>query len=321
MIKRPTQSDYLYASARIRAIAGRQGWQKEIERLLALPDTTATRELLRDVAGAPSQEDAIEHILREAFHTVAESIPDPALTLFLKYPYDCHNLKVLEKSRRKGTDPAPLMIDLGSVSVKELQTVWENGDLAALPAHLASAVTEAREAFDKTANPREIDFILDRALYADMAAAAQLPLAADWVNAKAELTNLLICCRLLRSENEDAGKSLLCRARLPVGRYGEDDLLRLYDSGEEGIQKALLRTPYEGIFESGMPFSTIERQIENHLSALVRPYASIPFGAEVAVSYLLQMHVVAGNLRILLAGKAAGLDTPTIKSRMRDCYV
>lgn len=321
MSKRPP-SDYLYASARIRAMQGRQSWQKEIERLLSLPDTATVLRALRDTAGMTADGDVTEHILQEAFRAVSESVPDPDLALFLRYPYDCHNLKVLEKSRRKGTDPTPLLIDLGSVSAKTLQTVWNNGDLSALPFHLAAAVPEAREAFDKTANPREIDFILDRALYADMAqAAAVLPLSSDWVCAKAELTNLLICFRLLRSETADAGKSLLTRAYLPVGKYGEAELLALYESGEDGLIQALLRTPYTGMFEKGLPFSVLERRIENYLTTLARRHSTVTFGAEVAVFYLLEMHVLAENLRILLAGKSAGLDATTIKSRMRDCYV
>lgn len=321
MTKRPTQSDYLYASARIRAIQGRQSWQREMDRLLALPDANAVLGTLRDMTNAPADTDVTEHILREAFRAVAESVPDPDLILFLRYPYDCHNLKVLEKSRRKGTDPAPLLIDLGSVPVKALQTVWENGQLSSLPPHLRAAVSEAREAFDKTANPREIDFILDRALYADMAMAAALPLSLAWVEAKADLTNLLICCRLLRCETTDAGRSLLHRACLPAGRYDETALSALYEGGEEHLAEALLQTPYEGIFEKDLPFATIERRIENHLIALARQQSNVAFGAEVAVFYLLEMHVLASNLRILLAGKAAKLDVATIKSRMRDCYV
>ena len=322
MSKRLSPGDYLYASARIRAALGRHSWQKEIERLLSLPDANAVTAALRDAVGAPVDGDITEHILQEAFRTVRESVPDPSLFLFLQYPYDCHNLKVLEKSRRKGTDPSPLLIDLGSIPVKSLQTVWNNGDFSALPTHLSAAVPRAREAFDKTANPREIDFILDRALYADMAErAAGLPLSSEWVNAKAELTNLLICCRLLRSETPDAGRSLLTHAYLPVGRYDEASLLALYDSGEEGLIQALLHTPYEGIFEKDLPFSVLERRIENHLTTLARQHSTVTFGAEVAVFYLLEMNVLAGNLRILLAGKSAGLDAATIKSRMRDCYV
>ena len=322
MTKQPTQSDYLYATARIHAIRARQNWSKEMERLLALPDADAVRAALREIAGATENEDAVDCILREAFRTVSESTPDPTLFRFLQYPYDCHNLKVLEKSRRKGTDPTRLLIDLGSIPAASLQTVWEKGDLSSLPAHLASAAVEAKEVFDKTANPREIDLILDRALYADMAeGAAGLPLSADWVRAKADLTNLLICCRLLRSETPDEGKVLLCRARLPVGQYGEEELLALYDAGEEELAHSLFHTPYEGIFEKDLPFSTLERRAENYVSALALRHGTVAFGAEVAVFYLLEMQTLAANLRILTAGKAAGLDVETIKSRLRDCYV
>ena len=54
--------------------------------------------------------------------------------------------------------------------------------------------------------------------------------------------------------------------------------------------------------------------------ALIRRAKAIPFGAEVPVSYLLACEAEIKNLRILLAGKRAGLDTQVIEARMRDCY-
>ena len=319
MTKHPAQADYLYASARIRAVQARKDWHKELDRLLALPDADSVEKALcEETADA---KDATVYLMQEAFATVTESVPDPALLLFLRYLYDGHNLKVLEKCRRKGTDPTPLLIDLGSVSARTLQTVSENELQALLPPHLAAAVPQAREAFDKTGNPREIDFILDRAVFCDMAAAAApVPLSAAWVTAKAELTDLLICYRLIRMGGT-LGRNLLTRAAIGVGRFDEQTLLAMYDGGEDAFLERVFLTPYGGIFEKNISFSEAERRAQAYLCALVKRKSAVTFGPEIPIAYLLDLQALTADLRILLAGKAAGLDPATVRSRMRSSYV
>ena len=94
-----------------------------------------------------------------------------------------------------------------------------------------------------------------------------------------------------------------------------------YDGGEEIFAEKVSRTPFEGVFETGISLSEAERAADDRLMALICQTRSIPFGAEVPVAYLLAVEAENKNLRILLAGKKAGLDRDTILRRMRACYV
>lgn len=315
---------YLYASARIRALESRLVGREKLRQLLELPDAEAILEALRE-HGIPKTDDPLaapEAALKAAFSAVAESVPDPTLPLFLQYPYDCHNLKVLEKCRVQGSDPAPLLIDLGSIPTETLLTAPEQAWIALLPPHLSQAVGEAREAYAKTGDPREIDFLLDRAAFADMAAAAApFPLAPEWVAAKADLTNLLICYRILRLYPGELGQTTLRACALHGGSLGTDRLLTWHAEGEDAFLEALSHTPYAGIFEKDAPFSLIERRADDALSHRILGARSESFGAEIPIVYLLAAETQCKNLRILLAGKLAGKDTDTIRSGMRECYV
>ena len=321
-------TEYLYASARIRALETHLVSTQQRGRLLYAP---GVKELLDEIAAKESEstlsegargEAMLQERLRAAFAVVRDSVPDPALVLFLQYPYDCHNLKVLEKCRLKGADPSELLIDLGSVPVDTLLTVSENELLSLLPGHLAASVNESREAYAKTADPQEIDFIIDRAAFADMAeAAAPYPLAREWVTAKIDLSNLLFCLRLLRMQSKDLGRSLLTRALLPAGTLTSDFFLECYDGGEAFFTERAEGSPYAGIFRKEASLAEIERAIDNRLMDMVRKARAIPFGAEIPIAFLLATEADCKNLRILLASKKAGLDLDTIQSRMRDCYV
>ena len=310
--------DYLYTSARIRAMESRLVGREKINQLLAAPTVGDVEKLLEEWGATKEQ----EYGLKSAFASVAESLPDKALLHFLQYPYDCHNLKTVEKCRIKGVAPDALLIDLGSVSTKSLTTVSEKELFALLPTHMAKGVEEAREAFAKTGNPQEIDFVLDRAAYADMAeAAAPYPFAAELVRVQAELLNLSMCLRLLRMRNGELGRSILMRAALPVGSFDEPFLLSCYDGGEEAFYKQVLHTPYEGVFEKEQSLADTERRIDDHLMGLIRRARYVTFGAEVPIAYLFAAERQGKNLRILLAGKEAGLDAQTIQTRMRESYV
>lgn len=310
--------DYLYTSARIRAMESRLVGREKLNQLLAASTVRDVEKTLEEWGASKEQ----EYGLKSAFAAVTESLPDKALLRFLQYPYDCHNLKAVEKCRIKGVSPDALLIDLGSVSTKSLTTVAEKELFSLLPAHMAKGVEQAREAFAKTGNPQEIDFVLDCAAYADMAeAAAPYPFAAELVRVQADLLNLFMCLRLLRMQNGELGRSVLTRAALPVGSFDESFLLSCYDGGEEELYKQVLRTPYEGVFEKGQSLAQTEKKIDDHLMGLIRRARYVTFGAEVPIAYLLAAERQSKNLRILLAGKEAGLDAQTIQTRMRESYV
>ena len=310
--------DYLYISARIRAMESRLVGREKLSQLLNAPTVRDVEKALEEWGAAKEQ----EYGLKSAFAAVSESLPDKELLRFLQYPYDCHNLKTIEKCRIKGTDPDGLLIDLGSVSTKSLLTVSEKELFSLLPVNMAQGVEKARDAFAKTGDPKQIDFILDRAAYVDMErAAAPYPCAAQLVRVQADLLNLSMCLRLLRMQNEELGRVTLLSAVLPVGSFDEGFLLSCYDGGEEELYQQISRTPYQDVFAKGQSLADTEKRIDDYLMALIRRARYVTFGAEVPIAYLLAAQRQSKNLRILLAGKEADLDAQTIRIRMREGYV
>ena len=324
MAKRYDPNDYLYASARIRAMELRltpaERWNQLLETRTAEDALTAFSE--QGDTARPDPETLSEQAMREALAAIAASVPDPTLTHFIRYPYDCNNLKVLEKCRIKGTPPDELFIDLGTVSVRSLQTVSENELLQLLPKHMAAALPMARDAFARTADPREIDFILDRAAFADMAeAAAPYPFAARLVAVRADLTNLTMCLRLLRMKSGAVGRAVLEHALLTVGTLSDKELLDCYDGGEDAFFDAISKTPYANVYDRSASLSVVEKRADDYVMDIVRGARSVTFGAEIPIAYLLAIETEGKNLRILLAGKAAGQDRDTIKAKLRKNYV
>lgn len=316
-------AEYLYASARIRALEAR--FAVEREKLIHLCELDTADEILRALSEhgfQPEQGELAPDLwLEQVYQTVEETVPSAALVRFMRYPTDCHNLKTVLKCRVKGIDPTPMLIDTGSISAQRMQECYGAELAALLPPHLARALPIAEERYAKSGDPREIDFALDRALYEDMASEAALPFAAEWLAAKADLANLLLCLRLLRMQSGELGRSTLCRAYLPIGSFDEAWLLQCYDGGEAEMEKLLFSTPYRGIFEKNTALFAAELAADAYLMRFVKTADDVLYGAEVPLAYLLRAEAICKDVRILLSGKRAGLSPDKIKERMRVCYV
>lgn len=310
-------TEYLYVSARVRAMEGRLIGREKWNALPDMSEDEIGRAIERGEIDSPGEE-----TLLEAFDALSHSLPDPTLIRFLQYPYDCHNLKVLEKCRAKDENAAPLLSRLGSVPTEQLLSPPSAGLSSLLPTHLAAAVTDAREAFAKTGDPRQIDLIFDRAVFADMSeAVTDIPFAAAWLARKADLINLTTCLRLLQMGGGELGRALLQSAALPAGTLDKEHLLSLYDGGEDAFFEALQKTDFERIFVRGERLADAERRADDDLMTLVRHARTVAFGADVPLAYLLALEAQCKNLRILIACLHAGLDRDTISSRMRESYV
>lgn len=328
MKTRYTPTDYLYASARIRALEASLVGAAKLSGLLALATeqeliSALQAEGLLPREDTPDTEAALLALLREGIDAVKRSIPDEALTHIVTYPYDCHNIKATLKCAYLGLDATDLLIDAGALPLPALKKALSQGDLATLPSHMASAVPEAREAYAKTGDPREIDLILDRALFSDLAeVAAGLPYAERVIAARADLSNFIIAVRLLRRA-PSLSDALFARAFLPAGTLNEAFFREAMAGGEAALTACMAKTPYARVVEGeGNPsLSLLEKRADDLVMARVQEAKYLPFGPEVPLAYLLALDASLKNVRILLTGKRAGVNADTLRLRVRESYV
>ncbi len=316
-------TDYLYLSARLRAKEASLVGKEHLARYRAMRTAAEITAALVAEGVFPAdtpREAALATMLREGFATVKDGAPNPEIFAFLQYPYDCHNVKTALKCHYLGRAPEGLLIDAGTVpatAFSEISTTVPE----ALPTHLRESVAKARETYEQTQDPREIDFILDAACFADMAeSAAALPAAAKLVSARAEMTNLRTCRRILSMNAGEAGEVMLSHAFLPGGVTDKEKLLDAYREGESGFAALVATTAYARVFEHEDP-AAIDLAMDNVYLELAKEGARAPFGAEIAIGYLVGVEYAVKNLRILLVAKETGADDATVGGRLRENYV
>jgi V/A-type H+-transporting ATPase subunit C len=145
------------------------------------------------------------------------------------------------------------------------------------------------------------------------------------VRTKIDLVNVSIAVRILRMQNGDAGKALLEEALLDGGTVARKTLLSWFSEGESALLANLAGTQYtrlaDAILAGDGSSATLDRVADDFWMSMIAETKFIPVGLEVMVSFLLAHEYEVKNLRIVLAGKEAGVPVSTIRERIRESYV
>ncbi len=333
----------MYASARIRSLENRLVGRERMEVLIEARTSAEVMDRLAEYGMKPAEEadgtaptgEAVSAaregmllaVLEEAFAEVEHAVPDATVFRYFRYPYDCNNLKAAIKCGIRGIPAGDMLFDFGTVPADEVETLVREGNYETLPPAMAAAVPEAKDAYDRTGDPRRIDTVLDRACYADMLAAATESgdeTLIAWMKAKIDLTNLLTAIRILRMNMGSVGEAFLGEALLPGGTLDGKFFAEACEGSEAALWEALSPTAYyrlANVEGDPRPLSAVEKACDDFYMNLVREGGKTPFGAPVVGGYLIGCEVSVKNIRIILAAKDAELDSAVIRERIRVSYV
>lgn len=329
--------NYLFGSARVSVLENGLIRKDQLERLWNAPSVERCAELLADYGipvvrnpgtGSFEREETLLSVLRNAFREVAETTENAAFARAFRWQYDCNNIKAAIKCVKRGVNPDGMLFDFGNIEAAIVKDAAARNDFEALGEPFSHAAAEAVETFARTGNPQWVDLILDRACYAAMLRDAKQSknlFVTDLVTKKIDLTNLLICIRLMRMKSGEAGRLLLADAFLPGGMLPDEFFAQAYSEGEEELWRMVSASEYREFASlsggSDGSLTAVERAADDFWMTQVRQAKLIPYGVERLTAYLIAVETEVRNLRIILAGLEAGLTAGTIGERVRMGYV
>ena len=327
-------TDYLAISARVRAMETTLMTPERMERLLEARSEDEVTRLLQDCgypaldAARPERMDAALSEAREALLAdLGGSAPDAGFIDIFKLKYDYHNAKAVLKAAAVGTDPARMFMDMGRIPASELKSAMESSELDTLPGLLPEAVAEAKNVLDTTRDPQLSDITLDGWMYRDMARTAERTGSAflrGYVAVQVDAVNLRTAVRTLRMGK---GADFLLGALLEGGDLAPDAVAKAASSGAAGLRELYGATRFRDAAEAGAealkggPLTAFEKLCDDAVGDYLAGAQSVPFGEAPLVSYLAARETEYTNLRILLMGRAAGIDPAVIRTRLRASYV
>ena len=317
MTKRRKDTDYLFLSARIRAMERRLLTAQRLEQLLTAPSVEACAQLLSEwgyapVHDEPSLQAALSAQREAVFADVSRFMPEAEVLDVFRLKYDYHNIKTLLKAPQ---DAERLLIDAGTVSAETMRKKHaENGGWDFLPADMAAAADEAQRVLAETGSARSSDCILDRAYFArleKLAADSHIPYLQDYVRAMIDAANLR---SLIRTQRLGLDAGFLREVLFPGGSVTPEAALwrgtafaREAELGDEAAK--------------GGSLTTFEKACDDAVLRAAGAARRVPFGVEVALGYLAAKEAEWTAVRTVLSGRMAGVPAEALRERLREQYV
>lgn len=326
-------TDYLFLSTYIKSKERSLLSRERMERMLEARTVEECAKVLVECAWPEMTRvglDELDEVLalerEKTFHDLSTSAPDTRLLDVFKIKYDYHNVKTLLKAEAMGSEADRLLVDTGRVAVAELSEKVRSNDLRGLPGILQSAVAQAREVLGTTGDPQLMDFVLDRAYFADMAELARLSesaFLAGYVRISIDAANLRSLVRTLRMGK---GPEFLKSVLFSGGNVDTGRILSVVSSGgsaEELFSTSSLREAAEagaGAAKGGS-LTRFEKLCDDGVNAYLAGAKYVAFGEAPLIGYLAAKENEFTAVRIILSGRLAGLDADTIRERLREAYV
>ena len=333
MAKKLKDTDYLFISTYLHSRERDLLTAARMERMIDAPTAEEAAKVLTEIGygefDASSQRELGQALAQEQeklFQDLYRFVPDKAVVDVFKVKYDYHNLKALIKARATGTDASDrLLLDAGRVSAEDMRrAVWE-GDYSVLPPALRQSAVEAAETLSATGDPQLADFLLDRAYYAEMLSAARATgsdFLVRYVRFTIDAANLRSAVRTLRMKK---GSDMLRRVLVEGGSIRVDSVQSAALGGnlEELYRSTELRQAAElgAAAVNGGSLTPFEKACDDAVTAMAAGAKSVPFGVESVISYLVAKEIEFTAVRIIMSGRMAGIDSDTIRERLREAYV
>ena len=275
-------------------------------------------------AGAGEIEAALTQRRNQILDELEQLSPERAIVDLFRIKYDVHNAKVLLKSEAMGVDGTALYSRSGRFAPEKLQELYHEERYSELPECFGKALAEAKSILARTANPQLADFVLDRAMFEEMLAAAKAtdcPFLTGYVRLLIDCSNLK---SLVRTGRMHKDADFLREVLLPGGNVDED---RLQAAGDgEGLTALFAHSPLEQAAArgaealSGGSLTAFERACDNAVNTYLRSAKLVSYGPEAVAAYLAAVEGEITAVRMILTGKLAGIAPETIRERLRDLY-
>lgn len=329
---RRKDTDYLAISTRVHAMENKLLTRDRMERMIDAKEDSDALKILEE-CGYP---DACQIGLRglegmlaaqrgEVFQDIRDSVPEGSLVEVFQLKYDYHNAKVLVKGTAVGIEPTRLLLSGGRYEPGVLLEQWRAEELSSCTELYRDAVVRAKQILTETKDPQQADLVLDQAQYREMEQLAHesgSTFLKEYVRLSVDVANLRTAVRCARMEK---GGEFLVQVLLPGGNISEQAIAAVRGEGlkelfQYGSLSEAAAVGAELAKSGGGSLTEFEKLCDDALTEYIAQAKNIPFGEQTVLGYLYAKEAELTAVRTILAGRMAGLDGDTIRSRLRAAY-
>jgi len=271
-------------------------------------------------------EDALSKRRADLYNEFAKNEAAEQIVTLFRLKYDYHNVKTLVKSMGANNDATRILSQSGRFSAEEIAGAFISGERDSLPEKLRTAISEGVGTLARTSNPQLSDITADKLYFEeliDTANATKYDMVIDYARLLVDGANLRTFVRAARTGRP---REFLDLAIFEGGNAKKADITALEYTSERlaavfaapQLQSAVALAPAA---LAGGAQTAFERECDNAATRLTTGAKLVPFGAVVVLRYLLAIDWEMTAIRMILSGHIAGVETETIRERLREAYV
>ena len=274
--------------------------------------------------GAAEVEETLAARRSGIFEELGKLVPDRELVDLFKMKYDYHNAKAIIKAEAMGSDARHLLSDSGRIPGQKLLEIYNEDKRILLPETLANAMAEAKAVLARTSNPQLSDFVLDKAYFSEIRAAADKvgsPFLKGYAAILVDSANLKSAVRTLRmGKNQD----FLAEVLIPDGNVSTQRILGAAD--KESLAALYAHSKLEKAASlgadalAGGSMTEFELACDNAVNEYLRGAKLVAYGCEPVAAYLAAVEGEIQAVRMILTGRLAGVKPQVIRERLRELY-
>ncbi len=253
--------------------------------------------------------------------------------------WDIFNLKAILRGKHFGAAEEEIIesfFPAGHLSQRVLEFLARQASirevidaLATWGSHLARPLTENFKEYAENRNLALLELSLDRYYYQYVFTRLRRKrdlnqqLTVEMIRREIDIVNLMT---ILKTRREKLDSEKVKEFFIPGGKFiSEDHFAKLTEVREvEDINPLLEKTPYRIPFEVGIKeflktdlVSMIERKMEEYmLKKLIGLFKADPLSMAIIIAYLWSKYNEIVNLRIILRGKAVGMNEEAIREAL-----
>ncbi|MCD8078254.1 MAG: V-type ATP synthase subunit C [Lachnospiraceae bacterium] len=280
-----------------------------------------------DVIQPEAYEQALVKESDKLYALLHQLAPDAAEFRIFAYPFDYHNIRALLKAEALEIQAGDLLMSGGTLEPAAMALMVKERNTLSLTSHMKKAIDESVDTLARTKDPQCVDLICDRECYADILEAAEKSgskFVLGYVRLLIDTVNLKT---FVRCQKMGQPWSYFSTVYLPGGEISEKTFVAGYDEPVQAFAARIAASALSQAAETGGvsiketgSFTSIEKLCDDALIAYVKDAKYVSFGIEPLIGYAVGKQMEIKSVRIILAGKMAGLAPERIRERVRETY-
>jgi V/A-type H+-transporting ATPase subunit C len=274
-----------------------------------------------------SYEEGLKIAIEELYKEMYKIVPVRDIVDILAVKYDSHNIKSAIKGRLAETNPVRLMINAGTVPVREIDFAVREENYKGIPDTLSSSIKKAYERYENLKDPRVIDIEIDKGVFQymlEIANKSKLDYLIEFSRLMIDVTNIRT---FIRIKTQEKGIELMRVAYIPGGLLKLDLFSDYINESLDRFAQKIYYSKYYKWSDGGVnefiktgSLGTVEKFADNFIIEYLKRAKLISFGPEPIIAYITARENEIRAIRIILTGKANEVQADVIKERLRDVY-